>query len=154
MLHPARVLTFLVALALALVVHHFVGDSSAGDDPGSSATASDLSRDNIPVANELSRRWGMLPRVLEAHAAYSDGDDFVVVVATAVCDRCKRRNLLDRLARDIWVSDLKGLTSFKVQVAHEDERGRPLTQTWNVRRDARALYDRYGNGLVDPDPVK
>jgi hypothetical protein len=151
MLHPARVVTFLIALAFGLVLHHLVGEVGTDDQAGPSGSQSELARENTPVANELSRRWKLLPQVIEAHAGYSGGDDFGVIVADAVCDKCRRKNLLSRLARDIWVSDLKGITSFKVRVAHDDSRGQPLTRTWNVRREARALYNRYGNGLVDPD---
>lgn len=154
MLHPARVMTFLIALALGLVLRHFVGDVTPTDDTDESPSASALARQNTPIAHELTRRWSMMPQVEEAHAGYVGGDDYGVVIADAVCGRCNRKNLLNRLTRDIWVSEMEGLTSFKVRVAREGERNRPLTRTWNVRRDARVLYDKYGNGLVDPAAVK
>lgn len=153
MLHPARVLTFLVVLALGLVLRHYVGEVGRDEPAEPDVAPSVVAAHNTPVANELSRRWALMPQVVEAHAGYSGGDDFGVVVASAVCLHCNRQNLMSRLARDIWVSDLQHLTSFKVSIALEGQRKRPLTHTWNVRRDAPALYDRFGNGLVDPDTV-
>lgn len=152
MLHPARLLTALVVFVVAVVLREFVGEVGA-DEPAPERRTTASARHNTPIAQELTQRWRMLPRVLEAHAGYSDSDEYAVIVANAVCEKCNRQTLLARLARDIWVSDLQGLTSFKVSVAHEDGRRRPVTRTWNVRKDARELYDRYGNGLVDPDTL-
>lgn len=152
MLHPARVLTALVVLVVTLALRHAVPGLEDRPEPDRHVTDA-ASRHNQPIVEDLTGRWRALPQVVEAQAGYSGATDFGVVTASAVCERCSRRTLMWRLARDIWSSDLSHVTSFKVVVAEDRDRSHPLSQTWNVRRDAATLYDRYGKGLVDPDTV-
>lgn len=152
MLHPARLLTALVVLLVALAVRGAVPDGEEA-----SLSPPQVAQHNQPLAEQLGLRWRQLPDVLDAHAGYrgpaSGSGSGGVVTAYAVCTACDLAALQQRLARDIWTSQLLRLDRFRVSVAHDDRRDRPQVATWDVAGDAAELYDRYGNGLVDPDKV-
>ena len=150
MFHPARIVTALLVLVLALVVR---GATERGEeqDEQETTTARVAVRHNTPITQELTQRWKTMPQVTDAQAGY-DGIHRVVT-AYAVCDPCNRENVASRLSRDIWWSDLQDVDRVQVKVAFEDDRGNPVVQEWDPVADAPRLYDRYGNGMVDPDEV-
>lgn len=154
MFHPARIVTALLVLVLALVAREVTErDETRGgarDDPETTAGRVAV-RHNTPITQELTQRWKALPQVTDAQAGY-DGV-LRVVTAYAVCDPCNRENVASRLSRDIWWSDLQDVDRVRVKVAREEDRGNPLVQEWDPVADAARLYDRYGNGMVDPDEV-
>jgi hypothetical protein len=152
MLHPARLLTALVVLVTALTLRSAVRDVMDGPpvEPDAPRLAA---RHNQPLAEELSLRWRQLPGVIDAHAGYTSGPDHGSLTGYAVCLRCDLSALERRLVRDVWTSKLVALREFTITVAHDRDRHHPLVETWNTVRDAAELYDRYGNGLVDPDRV-
>lgn len=151
MLHPARLLTALLVLVAGLLLRSVVGEVHAGPDTPSEAALASVH--NQPLVEQLGLRWKLVDDVQDAHAGYSGGPRFGLVTAYAVCGSCDLHELQQRLARDIWTSELVHVTAFKVSVAHEDARGTPLVHTWDPVRDAAQLYDSFGNGLVDPDKV-
>lgn len=153
MLHPARLVTALLVFLLALGLRGLVGDLGSQDEREASRQASAETRHNLAIARELGERWQLLPQSLEARAGYSSPEGYGVLTGYAVCERCNRRNLVARLVGDVWRSDLQGITSIKISVAYDDDRAHPVTETFDPERDAQKLYDRYGNGLVDPDEV-
>ncbi|HET7682831.1 MAG TPA: hypothetical protein VFK34_04100 [Marmoricola sp.] len=152
MLHPARLLTALVVLVTALVLRSAVHDAMS-DSPEERPSLRVDVRHNQPLAEELSLRWRQLPGVIDAHAGYTSGQDHGTLTGYAVCLRCDLPALERRLVRDVWTSKLVRLREFTITVAHDADRHHPLVQTWHTVRDAHELYDRYGNGLVDPDRV-
>ncbi len=150
MFHPARVATALLVLVLALVAREVRERVEAQDEP-ERTTARAAVRHNTPLTQELTQRWKALPQVTDAQAGY-DGI-LRVVTAYAVCAPCNRQNVASRLSRDIWWSDLQDVDRVQVKVALEDDRANPVVQEWDPVADAARLYDRYGNGMVDPDEV-
>lgn len=153
MFHPARIVTALLVLVLALVVREATerGGEQDEQDEQETTTVRVAVRHNTPITQELTQRWKAMPQVTDAQAGY-DGI-LRVVTAYAVCDPCNRENVASRLSRDIWWSDLQDVDRVQVKVAFEDDRGNPVVQEWNPVADAARLYDRYGNGMVDPDEV-
>lgn len=153
MLHPARVLTAVAVLVLGLALRTILHEGGWFEPGGEEVSSAAAVRQNQPVAEQLAVRWRIIPDVLEAHVGYAGTARGGVVDGFAVCERCDLAALQRRLVRDVWTSELVAVERFRVRVAHDDRRGRPLVETWVVDDDAAELYDRYGNGLVDPDKV-
>lgn len=151
MLHPARLITAFLVLVLALVVRSSLGD--VGETDQETPPPNPAARHNQPVVEQLTLRWRQIPGVQDAHAGYGFAAGRGTVTGYAVCTRCTLEGLARRLVRDVWTSDLVGISSFTVHVAGEDASDEPLSQTWRPVKDAATLYERYGNGLVDPDTV-
>lgn len=148
MLHPARIATLLVVLALTLAVRALTDPADSGPPAPPASTAT---QHNIAVTTELTQRWRQLPEVREAQAGYDAASR--TVTASAVCDACPLHQLVEKLAGDVWRSRLEDVGLVRLRVAHDDDRGRPITQEWDPVADAAMLYDRFGNGMVDPDGV-
>lgn len=151
MLHPARLITAFLVLMVALVVRSSLGDLGETDQETSRPNPAAVH--NQPVVEQLTLRWQQIPDVQDAHAGYSFRAGRGTITGYAVCTDCSLQDLARRLVRDVWTSDLVGVTSFTVHVAGEQATDEPLSQTWEPLEDAVTLYDRYGNGLVDPDTV-
>lgn len=149
MFHPARLITALLVLVLALIGRE-VRAVMEEPEPGPAVSRAAV-RHNTPVTEELTRRWRSLPQVTDAQAGYDGARR--VVTAYAVCAPCNRENVASRLSRDVWWSDLQDVDRVRVMVALEDDRANPVVQEWDPVADAARLYDRYGNGMVDPDDV-
>lgn len=156
MLHPARLLTLTIAFVAALVLRGAIGDAldQSDEDPGGTPTRISANEEyNTPAVQQLTQRWLQIPDVEDAHAGYTPRGSGGVVEAYAVCRSCNLTELADELAQDVWTADLHGVSRFQVRVAREDGISDPLTQEWDPVRDAAKLYDKFGNGLVDPDKV-
>lgn len=158
MQHRARVATALVVLV------GLVGAAVAGvlvvldrdPEPEYDVDADRAAARNQPLTEQLTLRWKLIDDVVDAHAGYRRERTQAApgtVVAYAVCDSCDLVELEKKLVGDLWRSELVEVASFDVAVAHDADRDAGRRSHWDVEADAKRLYDRYGNGMVDPDEL-
>ena len=148
MVNVARISVALVWLVICLIIRGLV---PGHDDTPTNLLDSPAVAHNQPAMEQLSERWRALDGVVDAHAGYTEESGSGEVIGYATCDGCDLGELRTKLVGDVWSSDLEKVATFEITVTDANDSSKRLFARYDPVKDAKRLYEKYGNGFINPD---